>query len=243
MDSGQAPDVIAGASSPTDRGTGGFRATLICGLALSLVACGDSARSAPTQSPPPATSVLPGPASVPGATTALPSPPVHSTMATGTATTAGVLDLPTLGGTKAAWVRAKGAPTRAALGDLFDQNVAITFSPAPDGHERATRIELLLGHTAGLGDRSGVPIAQARDMAQSFHPPDARAVRTYTAEESQMVEVFESDLLAEALAGLSRPPAAAGPSLGDAPAGTYIQIAGRGGPTTNRVVLTVGDRP
>ena len=77
-----------------------------------------------------------------------------------------VLDLPALGGTRAAWVRTKGAPSRAALGDLFDQHTTVTFAPAPDGHERAARIDLLLGQSTGT-DRAGVPVAQAREVATS----------------------------------------------------------------------------
>ena len=153
-----------------------------------------------------------------------------------------VLDLPALGGTRAAWVRTKGAPSRAALGDLFDQHTTVTCAPAPDGHERAARIDLLLGHSTGA-DRAGVPVAQAREMAALLHPPDGRAVRTYATQDGHTVEVFQSELLADAFGGATRPPATAGTPLGDDPAGAYIQVADRGSPTTNRVVLAVGNHP
>ena len=147
-----------------------------------------------------------------------------------------------LGGTRAAWVRTKGAPSRAALGDLFDQHTAVTFAPAPDGHERPARIDLLLGHSTWT-DRAGVPVAQARGMAAPLHPPDGRPVRTHATQDGHTVEVFQSKVLSDAFGGATRPPPLAGTPLGDDPAGTYIQVADRGSPTTNRVVLAVGNNP
>jgi hypothetical protein len=101
---------------------------------------------------------------------------------------------------------------------------------------RAAHLELLLS--------SPVPVSQARDLAKPLHPADGKAVRRYTARAGQTVELFESDLLAETLADVTK-------KIGDEtfdlwddePRGTYIQIAERGTPTTARVVLGVGNNP
>ena len=200
-------------------------------LVLLTAACGAPAGSAPTAPPtqqsPSVTVGLPSPV---GAPSAIPSPSPSPA-------TAAALDLPVLGGTRAAWVRAKGNPTRAALGEVFDQTAAVTFAPLPDGTERATRIDLMLGHASGIGDRGGVPVAQARELARPFHPPDGRPIRTETAADNQRVEVFQSVLLAGAFKDASNRPS------GDDAPGTYIQIADRGRPTTERVILAVGARP
>jgi hypothetical protein len=53
-------------------------------------------------------------------------------------------------------------------------------------------------------------------------------------------------MLAEVFAGATRPAIGnmpPSPIFGDEPAGTYIQIAERGSPTTNRVVVAVGNNP
>ena len=218
------------------------RRALQVGLALLAAACGSPGGPAPTTVP----TALPAAATQasPAAAAASPSPAVVEPAASAAtaAATSVALDLPTLGGTRSAWVRAKGEPSTSALGEVFDQNVAVTFA-TPDGIERATRVDLLLGHTSGVGDRAGLTVAQAREMARPLHPPDAQAVRSYTDQENQTVEVFRSDLLAEAFRAATRPPPAGGSYFGDQPAGTYVQIAERGKPTTERVVLAVGNPP
>jgi len=149
---------------------------------------------------------------------------------------AGVLDGPVLGGQRGAWVRAKGNPTQGAIGELFAPDTEVVWARDATGTERAQVIELLL--------RSAVVVAQARDQATTFHPPDARLTRTYVAPAGQTVEVFQSDLLAQALAGVTRPASGsvpAAPISGDEPPGTYTQIAERGSPTTDRVVIAVGN--
>ena len=218
------------------------RRALQVGLALLAAACGSPGGPAPTTVP----TALPAAATQasPAAAAASPSPAVVEPAASAAtaAATSVALDLPTLGGTRSAWVRAKGEPSTSALGEVFDQNVAVTFA-TPDGIERATRVDLLLGHTSGVGDRAGLSVAEAREMARPLHPPDAQAVRSYTDQENQTVEVFRSDLLAEAFRAATRPPPAGGSYFGDQPAGTYVQIAERGKPTTERVVLAVGNPP
>jgi hypothetical protein len=150
----------------------------------------------------------------------------------------GVLAAPVLGGLKASWIAARGNPTGGVIGDLFRPGTEVAWARDAAGADRAQHIELLLP--------AAVPVGQARDQAKALHPSDARLVRTYVAPAGQTVEVFESSLLAEAFAGAtqpaigSRPPASV---FGDAPAGTYIQIAERGSPTTSRVVLGLGDNP
>jgi hypothetical protein len=151
---------------------------------------------------------------------------------------AGVLDTPVLGGKRGAWVRAKGNPTKGVIGELFAPDTEVMWARDATGTDRAQYIELLL--------RSAVTVAQARDQAKTFHPPDARLTRTYVAPAGQTVEVFQSDLLAQALAGVTRPaigslPAA--PIFGDEPPSTYTLIAERGSPTTHRVVIAVGNNP
>ena len=151
---------------------------------------------------------------------------------------AGVLDTPVLGGKREAWVRAKGNPTKGVIGELFAPDTEVIWARDATGTDRAQYIELLL--------RSAITVAQARDQAKPFHPPDARLTRTYVAPAGQTVEVFQSDLLAQALAGVTRRaigslPAA--PRVGDGPLSTYTQIAERGSPTTNRVVIAVGNNP
>ena len=219
------------------------RRALQVGLALLAATCGSPGGPAPTTVP----TALPAAATQasPAAAAASPSPAVVEPAASAApaAATSVALDLATLGGTRSAWVRAKGEPSGSALGEVFDQNVAVTFAAMPDASERATRVDLLLGHTSGVGDRAGLSVAEAREMARPLHPPDAQAVRSYTDQENQTVEVFRSDLLAEAFRAATRPPPAGGSYFGDQPAGTYVQIAERGKPTTERVVLAVGSPP
>jgi hypothetical protein len=151
---------------------------------------------------------------------------------------AGVLDTPVLGGIRGAWVRAKGDPTQGGIGEVFAPDTEVRWARDATGTDRARHIELLL--------RSAVTVAQARDQATTFHPPDARLTRTYVAPAGQTVEVFQSDLLAQALAGVTRPASGslpAAPTLGDEPPSTFIQIAERGSPTTHRVVIAVGNNP
>jgi hypothetical protein len=138
------------------------------------------------------------------------------------------LDAPVLGGTRDAWLRAMGTPAQGASGRaVFDGNVAVLFVEAPAGVQRATRVELLLGHEQGF-DRAGVPVAEARKMAEPLHPPDAEALRTEQAQNGEVLEVFQSRELGRALA-------VSGPA-------TYVQVAERRAPTTNQVVLVVGER-
>jgi hypothetical protein len=143
-----------------------------------------------------------------------------------------------LGGQREAWVRAKGNPTQGVIGERFAPDTEVIWARDATGTDRARHIELLL--------RSAVAVAQARDRAKSFHPPDARLTRTYVASDGQTVEVFQSDLLAEALAGVTRPASSsvpAAPIVGDEPSGTYTQIAERGSSTTDRVGIAVGSNP
>jgi len=119
---------------------------------------------------------------------------------------------------------------------MFSQGtVEVAWQKDAAGGERAWQVELLIGRTA-------IPVAQARDQAKPFHPPDGQTVRRYTAPAGQTVEVFKSDLLAESFKGAERP-GTGGSFFGDELPGTYIQIAERGSPTTNRVVLALGNRP
>ena len=151
---------------------------------------------------------------------------------------AGVLDTPVLGGQRGAWVRAKGNPTQTVIGELFAPDTEVMWARDATGTDRARHVELHL--------RSAVAVGQARDQAKTFHPPDARLTRTYVTPAGQTVEVFQSDLLAQALAGVTRPAGGsvpAAPIVGDEPPSTYTQIAERGSPTTDRVVIAVGKNP
>jgi hypothetical protein len=114
------------------------------------------------------------------------------------------------------------------LGDVFGGSVEVTWKDGAEGQARAVHIELLVSGPA-------IPVAQARDRARSYFPTDVQPVRTYTAPAGQTVEVFRSPILARAYQGTD--------VFGEAPAGTLIQIAERGSPTTNRVVVAVGDNP
>ncbi len=126
-----------------------------------------------------------------------------------------------LGGSRADWEMAKGKPTQGVVGDLFGRNIEVAFLS-----NRAWHVELLLS--------SPIAIDQARAQSVPLLPADATKVRTYVAAGGQTVEVFHSDALAEAF-----PP---GAFIGGSP-GTFIRIAARGGSTTSRVVLGLGDNP
>ena len=139
-------------------------------------------------------------------------------------------------GKRDAWVRAKGNPTKGAIGEVFSPNTEVMWARDATGTDRAQHIELLL--------QRAVTVALARDQAKTFHPPDARLTRTYVAPAGQTVEVFQSDLLAQALAGVTRPAVGSLPAasiFGDEPPSTYTQIAECGSPTSNRVVIGVGN--
>jgi hypothetical protein len=149
---------------------------------------------------------------------------------------AGGLDSPVLGGIRGAWVRTKGNPTTGVIGEVFAPDTEVMWARDATGTDRAQHIELRL--------RSAVTVTQARDQAKTFHPPDAHLTRTYVTPVGRTVEVFQSDLLARALAGATRPargmlPAA--PIVGDEPPSTYTLIAERRSPTTHRVVIAVGN--
>jgi hypothetical protein len=151
---------------------------------------------------------------------------------------AGVLNIPVLGGTRGAWVRAKGVSTKGVIGELFAPQTEVMWARDATGTDRAQYIELLV--------RSAVTVAQARNQVRTFHPPDARMTRTYVAPAGHTVDVFQSDLLAQVLAGVTRPAIAslpAAPIFGDEPPGAYTLIAERGSPTTHRVVIAVGNNP
>jgi hypothetical protein len=141
------------------------------------------------------------------------------------------VDGPFLGGTRAAWVAARGSPATRPLGEVFGDNQLVTFAPSR-GTQRAVRIDLLLGHEQGY-DRAGVPLAQARELARPLHPPDGRTTPTRP-DIGLSLELYHSDLLMAAF-----DPRA----FGGAEPGGYMQVVDRGGPTTDRVVLVVGDYP
>ena len=165
-----------------------------------------------------------------------PSKPVLPSIPPATQSKDGVLDTPVLGGKRDAWVRAMGNPNKGASGEFFAPDTAVIWARDATGTDRVHHIELRL--------RSAVTVAEAREQAKRFHPPDARLTRTYLAPAGQMVEVFQSDLLARALAGVTRPAVGSLPAasiFGDEPPSTYTQIAECGSPTTNRVVIGVGN--
>jgi hypothetical protein len=111
--------------------------------------------------------------------------------------------MPVLGGLKAAWLAARGNPTKGVVGDLFPPGIEVNWAQDAAGAERAQHIELLL--------RTAVAVGQAKDQAKVLHPPDGRLTRTYVARAGQTVEVFQSALLAEAFAGQPGLPSAACP--------------------------------
>ena len=190
--------------------------------AIPTVAPSATAPLAPTATTPPeptptAPTVAPTLPPAPSPTTAPPAAPA-------------LLDAPVLGGTRTAWIRAKGNPTPGIIGDLFERTVEVAWWPvdAPPDRQRARHIELLISG-------SGVPVADARRLAAMLVPPDSQAIRTYIARGGQTVEVFRSEVLARAV------PAA--DTYGGEVPGTFIRIAERGAPTTSRVVIGLGDNP
>lgn len=79
-------------------------------------------------------------------------------------------------------------------------------------------------------------MAEARERAKEFLPSDARAVRTYRSANDQTVEVFQSQILADAWAS-------AGDVWDGEAAGTFILIAERGRPTSSRIIIAIGNNP
>ncbi len=127
-----------------------------------------------------------------------------------------------LGATRDEWVAARGEPAEIDDFDRFN-DVEVDWTA---GEPRAQHLELIFD--------TEQPVSEARERAKFLLPRDARAVRIYAGPGGQSVEVFASQALADALA--------AGLFGSEAP-GTFVMVADRGSPRTNRVVIAVGNRP
>jgi hypothetical protein len=142
-----------------------------------------------------------------------------------------LLNGPVLGAMRTVWIEARGQPSRGVFGDLFAATTGVRWHEDGAGHQRAVEVELLTG-------TNPLPVGQAREMAARLHPRDAQRVGVYVDSFGQTVEVFRSQVLADAFGGPDSPVARA--VFGDDPPGTYIQIAERRSSRTTRVLLALG---
>ena len=128
-----------------------------------------------------------------------------------------VLDQAVLGGTRAAWLAARGTPGPGTIGERFPGGVEVTWLGNRDRARvaRALYVEVLL-------DEPSVTAAEASQWARALHPPDARTVRTYTTAAGQLVEVYHSEALGQALRALDSDHG--GTLFGADRPGTFTQI-------------------
>jgi hypothetical protein len=144
-----------------------------------------------------------------------------------------ILNAPILGGPESAWVTARGAPRQGPLAAQVFGDVEVIFSA---GASRARQITFLL--------RPSVPFALAREQTRSLHPPDARLVRTYKDMAGLPVELYHSELLAQAFGDEDVWSVSLVQQYGGASAGDYIQLVEQGHPTTtSTVIIATGNNP